>query len=291
MKLPALIRLLRPAHWVKNGAVVLPIIFAGRIFDAGAILSAAEGFVIFCLLSSAVYAINDCFDAEEDRHHPRKRFRPIASGQISQKAGLLTGGLLAVLGLGLSFLLGTAFLVFSACYFFMQLLYSAKLKSFVLLDVIIIALGFVLRASAGAEAISVAISPWLFVCMFTLCLFMGFCKRYSEMVAIEDSEKRNSHRSTMQHYTPNLLTHLITLSASLALMAFLAWSTSPETIARIGSERLVYTFPLIVYGTFRFALVSMRGKYEGPVDIVLKDIPFTVSVAIWCLLAIFLCNF
>ncbi|ARN57839.1 decaprenyl-phosphate phosphoribosyltransferase [Sedimentisphaera salicampi] len=291
MKLPALVRLLRPAHWVKNGAVILPVIFAGRVFDAGAIVSAAAGFVLFCMLSSAVYSINDVFDAEEDRHHPKKRLRPVASGQITPKAGLLAGGILAVSGLALSILLGMSFLIFSAGYFFMQLLYSAKLKSIVLLDVIIIALGFVLRASAGAEAISVAISPWLFVCMFTLCLFMGFCKRYSEMVAIEDSEKRNNHRSTMQHYTPNLLTHLITLSGSLALMAFLAWSTSPETIARIGSEKLVYTFPLIVYGTFRFALVSMRGEYEGPVDIVLKDVPFTVSVAIWCVLAIFLCNF
>lgn len=291
MKIHPLIHLLRPTHWIKNGAVVLPIIFAGRVCCFSSWVAIAVAFATFCMLSSAVYAINDIFDVEQDRLHPEKRRRPIASGEVTTRLAWLIAGVLALTAMIVAYCYSLGLFVFAVAYLVMQLFYSFGLKHVVLLDVIMIAVGFVFRSSAGAMAIDVEISHWLFVCIFTMCLFMGFCKRYSEMVVLGELEIKQELRPTLRYYTADILTHLITLSAALALMGFIAWASNPETVARIGTDKLLYTFPVITYGTFRFAMVSMKGRYEGPVDIVLHDKPFAASIIVWCALAVAICNF
>ena len=150
-----------------------------------------------------------------------------------------------------------------------------------LLDVICIAIGFVLRASAGAVAIRVAISPWLFICMFTICLFMGFCSRYNELVTIGDRAVAGNHRQTLMTYTPDLLTHLITLSAGIAVVAFLFYGLTESTVRQFGTHYFVYTLPLVVYAVFRFAMLSMKGCYADPTDLILRDRPFQITAALW----------
>ena len=170
-------------------------------------------------------------------------------------------------------------------YLLLQLLYTFVFKQIVLIDVICISLGFVLRAMAGAVAIQVEVSCWLFICMFTLCLFMGFCKRYSEIMIISDKEMAINHRPILIEYTPQLLTHLITLSAGIAVVAFLFYGVSESTVARFGTVYFVYTLPVMVYGIFRFAMLSMKGAYHDPTELILNDRPFQATVILWLLLS------
>ena len=276
------IKILRPNHWVKNFAVLLPLIFAMKISCAKACGCAFKAAAIFCLLSSFIYIINDIRDRHHDRLHPHKKNRPIASGKVSIKGAFLVGVTLITIVLLWSYMAIPRILPFIGAYLALQIAYSFGLKKIVLLDVICIAMGFVIRASAGAAAIKVEISPWLFICMFTVCLFMGFCKRYNEKEALENDERAKNHRDTLIDYTPQLLTHLVTLSAGLAVIAFISYAMSPQTIERYGSEELVYTLPVVVYAIFRFAMISMKARYEGPTDIILKDRPFQLAATIWC---------
>ncbi len=276
------VRILRPAHWVKNFAVLLPLFFAMKIDDAQSCVLGGIAAVIFCLVSSFVYIINDIKDREQDSLHPHKCSRPIASGQVSIAHAFTAAVVSIILALLAAYIFVPSILPFVGAYIGLQLMYSFGLKRVVLLDVICIAMGFVIRASAGAAAIGVEISPWLFICMFTVCLFMGFCKRYNEKAAFATHEQAKMHRHTLMDYTPELLTHLVTLSAGLAVISFISYAMSPQTIAHFGSQKLVYTLPVVVYAVFRFAMISMQGIYEGPTDIILKDRPYQAATFIWC---------
>jgi 4-hydroxybenzoate polyprenyltransferase len=181
--------------------------------------------------------------------------------------------------------LSVMMLVIVAVYVLLQVCYTELLKHKVLLDVICIAIGFVLRASAGAIAIGVEVSPWLFICMFTLCLFMGFCKRYSEFITLGDAAKAYRHRATLLEYSPELLTHLITVSAGIAVVSFLLYGLSDEA-SIFGGVYFIYTLPVVVYGIFRFAMLSMKGVYSDPTDLILHDRVFQVTVVIWSVMAI-----
>ncbi|MHC4363308.1 MAG: UbiA prenyltransferase family protein, partial [Planctomycetota bacterium] len=184
MPVREMIQLARPKHWIKNLVVLMPVVFGQQMYSAGAWGRAIAATVAFCLASSFAYIVNDIKDRESDRAHPAKKDRPLASGRISTKTAaieaVVLGAAALILAQGLSFLV-TGIV---AVYLLLQIFYTVSLKERVLVDVICIALGFVLRAAAGAVAIGVVISPWLFICIFTLCLFMGFCKRYSEIATI-----------------------------------------------------------------------------------------------------------
>ncbi len=275
------IKMLRPAHWVKNLAVLLPLVFAMEVGNINSVVRILTAAAVFCLLSSGVYIINDLRDRPVDKLHPHKKNRPIASGGVDADYAFITALILITAAFVSSFLFFSRIFIFLAGYFCLQAAYSFSLKRVVLLDVICIAMGFVLRASAGAAAIKVAISPWLFICMFTICLFMGFCKRYNEKVIFADSDDGQKHRDTLLEYTPELLTHLVTLSAGLAVISFISYAMSPLTVGNFGSEKLVYTLPLVVYAVFRFAMVSMKALYEGPTEIILKDRPFQIAAFLW----------
>lgn len=249
--------------------------------DAAAWLQVGVAAAAFCFASSAVYVINDIRDRYQDRDHPLKKDRPLASGRITPKTAIAEAVLLAAMALVISLGANVLVLVSVIAYFVLQAAYTFRLKRKMIVDVICVALGFVLRAGAGALAIRVAVSPWLVVCTFTICLFMGFCKRRNEIGTIGAAEVAARHRRTLIVYTPELLTHLITLSAAIAIVSYLLYATSPRTIDHFGTGYLVYTLPLVVYGICRFAMLSMKATYEEPTDLILHDRPFQAAVGLW----------
>ena len=280
-----MIKLARPGHWIKNVFVLMPVVFGMRTDDPAAWVKAVIATIAFCFASSFAYIINDIKDAESDRLHPHKKNRPVASGRISVKTALVEAFVVLFLAGLIAYSLSAAMLVMVGVYVLLQVCYSEVLKHKVLLDVICIAIGFVLRASAGAIAIDVEISPWLFVCMFTLCMFLGFCKRYNEIVTLGDVTAAANHRPTLLEYTGDLLTHLITISAGIAVVGFLLYSLSIRTVTHFGTDYFVYTLPVVVYAIFRFAMLSMKGVYSDPTDLILHDRAFQVTVVIWLAMA------
>jgi 4-hydroxybenzoate polyprenyltransferase len=267
-----LIQLVRPRHWIKNFAVLLPLLTAMKFYDVEAISRISMAFIAFCCCSSVVYIINDIHDRKTDLLFIHTRNRPLASGKISIIAALCLAAGLGVVTFIIGFLATQGVLLFITLYFALQIAYTWYFKQIALLDVICIATGFVLRAATGAIAIKVPLSPWLFICMFTLCLFMGFCKRYMERMCLERSTDAGpNHRPILIAYQQELLIHLITVSASIAVLSFLMYSISPSTVDHYGTFYLVYTLPINIYCVFRFAMLSLQATYASPVDILLKD--------------------
>jgi 4-hydroxybenzoate polyprenyltransferase len=281
-----MILIARPRHWVKNVVVLLPVLFAVKMNDTSAWLAAGLAAVAFCLVSSFAYIINDLRDLDSDRRHPIKKERPLPAGRLA--GGTAMVGAIAFLcsGLVLASAVRPSLLIVVGVYAVLQIAYSLLLKHWVLLDVIAIAIGFVLRASGGAVAIHVLISPWLFICMFTLCMFMGFCKRYNELTMFENPQHAGALRTTLLSYSTPLLTHLITLSAGIAVVGFLLYGLSESTVEHFGTDYFVYTLPVVVYGVFRFAMLSMQGTYADPTEIFLRDRPFQATVALWIAAAV-----
>ncbi len=277
----AIIRLIRPQQWIKNVIVLLPVVFARRAGDVGAWIHAGWAAGAFCLAASAVYIINDLRDRRADRLHPRKKNRPLASGAIAPGQAVGLAALLAIGSLAAAAALSTMVAGLIVAYLVLQAAYTFGLKRKILLDVIIIAGGFVLRAGAGAVAIGAEPSPWLIVCTFTLCMFMGFCKRRGELNTLGDVDLASGHRHTLIGYTPELLTHLITMSAAIAVLSFVQYAVHPDTVGRFGTIYLVYTLPAVVYAVFRFAMLSMQGRYDDPTDLILGDRPFQLTLLMW----------
>ena len=283
MKIRHLLKLARPKHWIKNIIVLFPVVFALKMGQLDAWIKAAVTAAGFCLVSSAVYILNDIHDRHRDREHPKKRNRPIASGDVSVgvaiflAVGFLAGGLLVTANVNV------VAVVVVASYVVLQIAYTFALKHKMLVDVMCIALGFVIRAVAGAVAIPVSVSPWLIVCTFTICLFMGFCKRRNEVATLASGGAGGAekHRRTLAGYTPELLTHLITLSAAVAIISYLIYATHPRTVDHFHTDYLIYTVPIVIYAVTRFAMLSMEGKYSDPTDLITKDWPFQASAVIW----------
>ena len=283
MKLVHLVRLARPQHWIKNVIVLFPVVFAQQVGKPAAWLGAVAAMLAFSLAASSVYAVNDIKDRHSDRLHPRKKDRPLASGAVSPAVAWVESLVLFLAASAIAVPLGAVTLAVIWSYVVLQLVYTFGLKERMIVDVMCIALGFVLRAVAGATAIRVELSPWLFTCTFTICLFMGFCKRRSEAGAIGDSETAAMHRRTLVGYTPQLLTHLTTLSAGIAIVSYLLYATSPRTVENFGTNYLLYTLPLVIYAVCRFEMLSAVGAYADPTDLILRDRPFQMTLALWCL--------
>ncbi len=278
-----LVRLIRPNQWVKNVFIFPAVIFSQRT-DRQDLLAAGLAFVAFCLLSSGVYALNDILDREEDRLHPRKRTRPIAAGRISVPVASAAAFVLAAAGLLLAGHVHRSVAIAGTAYVVLMIAYNLVLKHHVIVDVMAIAVGFLLRAVAGAFAVQVVISPWMLVCTFTLCLFLGFGKRQCELAAFESSAQAANHRATLIHYSPTLLSHLLTTSAGIAIVTFLAYTLDPQTQAKF--HMLVYTTPLVFYGVFRYTMLVQGGSASGPNEILLNDKPFLMTVVLWAIAAV-----
>jgi 4-hydroxybenzoate polyprenyltransferase len=276
---------MRPRQWTKNVLLMAGLVFGRRLFDLDAVARASLAFAVFCVLSGAVYLLNDVADRESDRAHPLKRHRPVASGALSAVAASAIAGLLIAAGLAGAALLGGRFLVLSTTYVGMFALYSAYLKRFVIIDVLVIALGFVLRAAAGAVAIDVEISHWLLVCTLLLALFVALAKRRHELVLLADVA--GDHRRSLEDYKAGLLDQMIAIAAASALIAYVFYSTSPETELRFGTQWLGLTIPFPVYGIFRYLyLIHRRDGGGSPEELLLLDRPLLACVVLWALLAV-----
>lgn len=276
---------LRPRQWTKNLLIFAGLVFARRLLDPGAVRAASVAFVIFCALSAAVYLINDVVDRETDREHPLKRKRPIAAGLVSVPVALTTAILLIGVALAGALVLGRLFLLVAASYLALNLLYSTALKHIVILDVLTIATGFVLRAAAGAIAIDVKLSQWLFVCTILLALFIALAKRRHELVLLAGGARE--HRPILDEYSPYLLDQLIGITAGSSLIAYILYTISQENTERFGTPWLDLTIPFPIYGIFRYLyLIHRRDGGGNPADLLLSDYPLLACVASWILVVV-----
>lgn len=280
-----LILSLRPRQWTKNLLIFAGVVFARKLFDPEAVRSASAAFLIFCALSAAVYLINDVVDRDTDREHPLKRKRPIAAGLVSVPVALATAVLLAGTALTGALVLGRLFLLVAASYLALNLLYSMVLKHIVILDVLTIATGFVLRAAAGAIAIDVRLSQWLFVCTILLALFIALAKRRHELVLLADGARE--HRPILDEYSPYLLDQLIGITAGSSLIAYILYTISQENTERFGTPWLDLTIPFPIYGIFRYLyLIHRRDGGGNPADLLLSDYPLLACVVSWILVVV-----
>jgi 4-hydroxybenzoate polyprenyltransferase len=277
---PGLLRSLRPSQWTKNLIIFAPLLFGQRLLDPVAIADAIYAFGIFCALSGVVYLLNDVADREGDRRHPIKRHRPIASGQVSVAAALSLAAVLGGAALAAAFWLRPLFGVIALSYVLLLGFYSGPLKHLVIIDVLTIAIGFVLRAVGGAVAIDVAVSPWLYVLTILLALFLALSKRRHELVLLADGA--TGHRRILEEYSPYLLDQMIAVVTASTLVAYAIYTVSPETIAKFHTNRLGLTLPFPLYGIFRYLyLVHHKAGGGSPTDMLLNDRPLLVCVALW----------
>jgi 4-hydroxybenzoate polyprenyltransferase len=271
---------LRPPQWIKNLVVLLPLLFGQRLLDLRSVIDGAGAFVIFCVLSGVVYLINDVADRDGDRRHPVKRQRPIASGAVSVGAALAAASLLSVVALAAAFALRPLFGLIALAYVVLLALYSGPLKHIVIIDVLTIAIGFVLRAAAGAVAIDVAVSVWLYMLTILLALFLALSKRRHELVLLAD--RATGHRPILEEYSPYLLDQMIAVVTASTLVAYAIYTVSPETTAKFHTDRLGLTLPFPLYGIFRYLyLVHQKEGGGNPTDMLLTDKPLLVCVALW----------
>jgi 4-hydroxybenzoate polyprenyltransferase len=271
---------LRPSQWAKNLLVFAGLLFGLRLFDPIAVGRAGSAFIIFCMLSGVVYLINDIADRETDRQHPLKALRPIASGALPVSTALTMAIVLGGVALAGAFSLGIRFFAVAATYLTLLALYSGPLKHIVIIDVLTLALGFVMRAVAGAVAVSVEISHWLLVCTVLLALFIALAKRRHEIVLLAGDAP--THRPILGEYSPYLLDQMIAVVTASTLIAYIFYTVSPETQAKFGTPWLGLTIPFPLYGIFRYLyLVHRREGGGSPADLLLTDRPLLVCVALW----------
>ena len=273
---------LRPAQWIKNLLVFAGLLFGRRLFDATSVLDAVLAFVVFCVLSGVVYLVNDIADRDSDRLHPLKAKRAIASGALPVRVAVGAALALGAGGLAAAYAIGPAFAGVAAAYLALQLMYSFPLKHIVIIDVLTIAIGFVMRAVGGAVAVHVEISHWLLVCTILLALFIALAKRRHEIVLLADGAA--GHRPILGEYTPYLLDQMIGVVTASTLISYVFYTISPETQAKFGTAWLGLTIPFPLYGIFRYLyLVHQREGGGSPADLLLTDRPLLACVALWAL--------
>jgi 4-hydroxybenzoate polyprenyltransferase len=276
---------LRPDQWTKNLIVFAALIFAVKLLDPAALANASAAFLIFCGLSGAVYLLNDVSDYEQDRLHPLKRLRPIASGELSPGTAMIAAVVLSVVALAAAYALRPAFALTAAAYLALFVVYTRSLKHIVVLDVMAIAIGFVLRAVAGGLVINVHISNWLLVCTMLGALFLGLAKRRHEITLLAEGAK--GHRRILEEYDPYLLDQMIGVVAAATMVAYIIYCASPETHAYFGTEWMVLTTPFPIYGLFRYLyLVHRKAGGGSPSDMLLEDRPLLACVLLWGLTSV-----
>ena len=275
-----LFRALRPVQWVKNVFVLAPIVFAEQLGEPQTLGWAMLAFGAFCLASSAVYLFNDLRDREEDRRHPLKQHRPIASGALSVPAAIAAALVLAAAAMAAALSLGTVFTALLAIYLTINLLYSSGLKHVVILDVMAVSSGYVIRVLAGAAAIDVEVSRWLLLCTIFLALFLIFSKRRHELVLLADEAA--GHRSVLDHYSPAFLDQMINVVTASTVVSYALYAVDDSTVDNFGSDRLVYTLPMVLFGVFRYLyLIYQRHDKRNPTEAILHDLPSVINVVLW----------
>jgi len=279
-----LLEAMRPRQWSKNVFVFAGIVFAGRLFEVRAELRVLAVFFVFCAAASSVYLANDIADRASDAHHPVKRLRPIASGRLSPRAAGLASAALAIAALAGAAVLNLGTLAITVAYLVSTLAYSFGLKQVFLLDVMIVAAGFVLRAAVGAAAIDAEISPWLLVCSFLLALFLALGKRRAEMVLL--GEAASNHRPALGEYSLPLVDSWLTALAGAAIVSYALYTQSPRTVEHFGTTSLLYTVPFVIYALFRYQNHVMRLDAGGdPGSLLVQDRGLWLALLGWAVTA------
>ena len=282
----AVLTSIRPRQWTKNLIIYFAFFFtidqvwrldeldeAVRLF---ARITAA--FATFCLITSAVYLFNDVLDAEKDRHHPKKRYRPIAAGVLAPFLALVMALIMAAGGVALAFIIEPIYVLVTLIYLATMLAYSVYLKRLIIVDILAISSGFVLRAVAGAVVLDVTISPWLYICTTLGALFLGFAKRLNE--AILAGEDGSLQRETLEEYTPRFLEQLISIVAPATLVSYILYTFTADNLP--DNNAMMLTIPFVMYGLFRYLyLVHHKNLGESPEQILLTDVPLILNIALW----------
>ncbi|MGO8754901.1 MAG: decaprenyl-phosphate phosphoribosyltransferase [Gallionellaceae bacterium] len=282
-----LIRLMRPHQWVKNAFVFTGLLFGHAWHDEHLVVVVFEVFAAFCFVSSTVYVINDIVDLDQDRQHPKKRLRPLAAGTVSVSSAAMLAALLATGGLALGWLASPAVLAILLGYLVMNIAYSLYLKHVVILDVFIIATGFMLRILAGTLGVGIPPSQWLLLCGLMVTLFLGFTKRRAELIAL--NEKKSDHRRVLEHYSPVLLDKMIGITASGLIMSYSLYTVNPDTVRIHGTANLIYTVPFVMYGVFRYIyLLHHQSRGSDTAHDLVRDPHLLAVVGAWVVTTIWL---
>ena len=289
INIPAIVRSLRPEQWLKNGFVLAPIIFSGRVDDPQAWGRSLVAVVAFCAASSATYLVNDVLDRTADRAHPAKKGRAIASGEVTVAQALGSAVLLVAFAVAMAFLLGGWFPAVLVGYVALVLLYSVALKKAVFLDVLVVAAGFVLRVVGGAVAIDVPVSRWILLVAYLLALYLALGKRRTELALL--GEDAGNHREVLGHYTLPMVDGAISVVLGATVLAYALYTVAPDTVAKVGSEALLATVPIVLYGLFRYLYLLHRHELGGsPTHALLTDRPLLACVVVWLATAAIVIN-
>jgi 4-hydroxybenzoate polyprenyltransferase len=276
---------LRPYQWVKNGFVLLPIVFAGKLGDLEAVLRVTAAFAVFCAAASSVYIANDLVDLEADKLHPIKKLRPLAQGHLSKSGVSLLALTLAVAAVGLGFVLNFGLGVCLSAYIAGNLLYTQALKRIVILDVMCLGLFFLLRVIAGAVVISVNVSEWLLICSAILALFLGFNKRRHELLIT--GNQAGEHRKVLDKYSIYFIDQMVSVLTASTVIFYTLYTVDDRTVEHFGSNGLLFTVPFVYYGIFRYLyLVHKRRQGGDPSRIILKDKMLQLNIIFWLATAI-----
>ena len=278
---------MRPHQWVKNAFVFTGLLFGHAWRDPNLANQVIFAFIAFCLISSTIYIINDIIDLEQDRHHPKKSQRPLASGRVSVIAAIIFAVVLGVFGFGLAFGASKMVVVILAAYALMNIAYSLRFKHVVILDVFIIATGFMLRILAGTLGVGIPPSQWLLLCGMMVTLFLGFTKRRAEIIVL--TEDKAAHRKVLAHYGPVLLDKMIGITAAGLIMSYSLYTMNPDTIRIHGTSNLIYTVPFVMYGVFRYIyLLHHQSRGGDPSHDLVRDPHLFIVVGVWLATTIWL---
>jgi 4-hydroxybenzoate polyprenyltransferase len=283
-----IIKLIRVRQWIKNFFCFAPILFAGQLLNTELFTKNILAFLAFCAVSSSVYIINDIIDVEADRAHKKKRFRPIASGEISIKQAVIILIIIIAITVLLSALINIYFVITVAAYFIINLLYSIKVKHVVILDVFFISLGFMLRLIGGAAAIHVSLSSWMILTAIFISLFLAISKRRAELSQIEQ-DNLDKQRKVLNYYGIEFTDQMNTIAATGTIICYALYTVSEKAVSTFHTENLIYTTPFVIYGIFRYLyLIHQKNLGESPTQIVTKDIPIMLNTLIWLIVSVFI---
>jgi len=269
---------MRPKQWYKNLVIFIGIVFSLNLLDLSLWITVISAFIIFCLISGSIYLINDVLDIEKDRKHPRKSKRPLPSGDLKPYQAIFAAVLFICIGFLWSYFINLPFIAITSAFFILMMVYSLVLKHFVIVDILVISTGFVMRAIAGALAISVLVSPWLIICTFLLALFLALGKRRHE-ISLLGNEAKN-HRSNLESYSTNMLDQMIIVTISALIMSYSLYTFFSGKIV------MMLTIPFAFYGIFRYLLLIHSKDIGGEPEMLFKDRGMLISMILWILIVI-----
>jgi 4-hydroxybenzoate polyprenyltransferase len=286
------VKSLRVRQWVKNVFIFAPMIFSMNFRQLEYVKNSTIAFILFSLITGTIYIFNDCIDRKYDRFHPKKKHRPIASGRL--KVGHALIGALGVMAaaLFLIFRLNRTFFLIAVIYIVLNILYSFYLKKIVILDVMIIAIGFVMRILIGGVINNIELSTWILIVTFLLSIFLGLIKRRQELVklnAADQPAETGQTRMTLKKYNLSLLDQLISITTATTLISYIMYVVNPDIQSKFHTRNLFLTIPFVVFGVFRYLyLTYSKDKGESPEEIIFSDLPFSLNIVLWVIVFVFL---